>query len=99
MSETKWTPGPLHVEGPDDFGNYAICCDAERLAITVVVKNLRPSEEVAANAHLFAAVHDLNDALKDLLSEWFDGDESTKDDPFVAKAYAALAKARSEVQS
>ena len=53
-------------------------------------------EEAEANAKLIAAAPDLYKALEDFLVEWFEDDESTKDDPFADAARKALAKARGE---
>lgn len=53
------TPGPYRAEGPDLFGDYNILHPADSLAVAAVVSNMRPPEEVAANAALFGAAHDL----------------------------------------
>jgi hypothetical protein len=63
-SKIEWTAGPWHCEGPDMFGDWNILHDADRLAVAAVVSNLRPPEEVAANARLVAAVPELRDALR-----------------------------------
>lgn len=46
------TKGPWHAEGPDMFGDFNILHPADSLAVAAVVSNLRPAEEVAANARL-----------------------------------------------
>jgi hypothetical protein len=48
------TPTPWVAEGPDMFGDYNIVRgdSAEALAVAAVVSNMRPAEEVAANAAL-----------------------------------------------
>lgn len=55
MSENKHTEGPWWAEGPDDFGDYTIAPTYEPLAIGAAISNMRPAEEVAANAQLWAA--------------------------------------------
>ena len=68
MTAPKHTPGPWNSEGPDDFGDHNIHEPTCRLAIGAVVPNMRPDEEVAANARLIAAAPDMLDALHALLS-------------------------------
>lgn len=94
---TEYSPGPWRSEGPDEFGDYNILHNGDPRAVAVVVSNMRPPDEVRANARLIAAVCGLYEALDDLLSEWFDADDTgTQDDPFVARARRALAEARGE---
>ena len=50
MKQAERTPGPWTIEGPDQFGDYNIHHPADRLAIGAIVSNMRPAEEVAANA-------------------------------------------------
>nr|WP_144033761.1 hypothetical protein [Sphingomonas laterariae] len=46
------------------FGDYNIHQPDVRAAVAAVVSNLRPADEVAANAHLVAAAPDLLAQLK-----------------------------------
>lgn len=64
MSETKFTKGPYRAEGPDMFGDWNILHPADSLAVGAVVSNMRPAEEVAANANLFGAATDLYEAAE-----------------------------------
>ncbi len=57
--ETKWTDGPWNIDGPDCFGDFNILCDGDALAIAAVVSNMRPADEVAANAYLLGAAKKL----------------------------------------
>jgi hypothetical protein len=62
------SPGPWTAEGPDEiFGDYNIHEPGVRAAIGAVVSNLRPPEEVAANARLVVAAPDLLSALGDAI--------------------------------
>lgn len=63
----KHTPGPYSAEGPDMFGDYNIFHPADALAVAAVVSNMRPADEVAANAALFSAAPDLLEALREIL--------------------------------
>lgn len=67
MTAPKHTPGPWNSEGPDDFGDHNIHEPTCRLAIGAVVPNMRPDEEVAANARLIAAAPDLLETLRFLV--------------------------------
>lgn len=50
------TQGPWTAEGPDDFGDYNILPgNGESAAVAAVVSNLRPDDEVRANAAVVAA--------------------------------------------
>jgi hypothetical protein len=49
------TPLPWRIDGPDQFGDYNILHEGDSLAIGAVVSNMRPPEEVAANAALIVA--------------------------------------------
>jgi hypothetical protein len=62
-----FTPGPWRSEGPDEFGDHNIIPPDARLAVAAVVSNLRPTEEVAANARLVAAAPELYDLVKEML--------------------------------
>lgn len=68
MNETRWTEGPWRAEGPDPFGDLNILHPADALAIAAVVSNMRPAEEVVANAHLIAAAPELYDALNNTIA-------------------------------
>ena len=97
-----WTKGPWHVEGPDAFGDWNIHHPADRLAIGAVVSNLRPPAEVAANAYIFGASHDLYDALSALLKSCEAHPAFTKSSNVITAsrvraAHAALAKARGDI--
>jgi len=60
----RHSPGPWTAEGPDEiFGDYNIHEPLTRAAIGAVVSNLRPPEEVAANARLAAASPEMLAAL------------------------------------
>lgn len=59
MTEAKHTSGPYRAEGPDEFGDYNILHDGDALAVAAVVSNMRPADEVAANASLFGAAPEL----------------------------------------
>ena len=61
------TPGPWSIEGPDDFGDFNVHCARERAVVAAVVSNLRPSDEVAANAHVVSAAPEMLVQLKGLL--------------------------------
>jgi hypothetical protein len=63
MAETKFTKGPWHFEGPDQFGDYNIHEPPVRAVVAAVISNLRESEEIAANARLVAAAPELYEAL------------------------------------
>lgn len=58
---------PWHADGPDMFGDYTIQPAGEVLAVAAVVSNMRPPEEVAANAELLIrsvnSHHELIEAL------------------------------------
>lgn len=68
----KHSPLPWKIEGPDMFGDYNILHPTEAAAIGAVVSNLRPPEEVAANAALIVrAVNGLPEviaALEEIIS-------------------------------
>lgn len=79
------TPGPWRTEAADMFGDHNIVLadgGDDCRAIAAVVSNLRPPEEVAANAAVIAAAPDLLVALKvasDAINEmfrYFDGGET-----------------------
>lgn len=73
MPDAQHTPGPWEAIGPDPFGDYTIAPESEVLAVgasmcggpgtSLAVSNMRPPEEVAANASLIAAAPDLLRAL------------------------------------
>lgn len=106
MSEMKWTRGPwipqAVTKDGDERGSAFIVAD--NLGGLVGAAHAWPTEideenfaRVEANAKLIAAAPELYDALEELLSEWFDPEDTgTQDNPFVAKARRALAKARGE---
>lgn len=100
----KFTPGPWRSEGPDEFGDHNIIPPDARLAVAAVVSNLRPAEEVAANACLVAAAPELCEALKAALSHLHDIDSKLQREsheqgdryyglPALRKAEEALDKA------
>lgn len=64
MAGVKHTPGPWRADGPDWAGDFNILHPADSLAIGAVVANLRPPEEVEANAMMAAAAPEMFDALK-----------------------------------
>lgn len=112
MSETKWTPGPwrCHISHPhlgingkpsNDGIPYEYCITGSNenggSVLPILGRTHNWPENFKANANLIAAAPELFAALEELLSEWFDEEGTgTQDDPFVAKARAALAKARGE---
>lgn len=100
----RHTPGPWRAEAADMFGDHNIVLadgGDDCRAIAAVVSNLRPPEEVAANASVIAAATDLLNAL-DGLSSFLEVALVGWDDlPFpevfrkrVEAARAALAKAK-----
>lgn len=66
MSTLKATPGPYRADGPDMFGDYNLLHEGDELAVAAVVSNMRPPEEVKANADLQAASYDLYEALENI---------------------------------
>lgn len=89
MSAAQHTPGPWHAEGPDEmFGDYNIHEPAVRAAVGAVVSNLRPPEEVAANARLIAAAPEMLAELKALAAFWSE-DGSSPDEPYWTDDMAA----------
>lgn len=68
MAAAQHTPGPWSVEGPDCFGDYNIHCPGERAVVAAVISNVRPDDEVAANARLIAAATELLALLKQALA-------------------------------
>lgn len=100
MTGFMGTPGPYKAHPVDMFGDYTIVIDDNQndtLAIAAVISNMRPSDEVAANAALFGATHDLLTALEEMLSQ-FDADEFGSEGQMQAcsKARAAIARALGE---
>ena len=74
-AKTKFTPGPWHADGPDMFGDFNILHPADSLAVAAAVTNLRPPEEVHANACLLAAAPTMYAALKrqqENIRRWID---------------------------
>jgi hypothetical protein len=70
MKQAERTPGPWTIEGPDQFGDYNIHHPADRLAIGAIVSNMRPAEEVAANARFIVEAvnaYTSTDALRSAL--------------------------------
>ena len=67
MKQDGITRGPWTIEGPDQFGDFNIHHPADRLAIGAVVSNLRPSEEVAANAHFIVAACNAYEPMREAL--------------------------------
>lgn len=64
MSETKHTPGPWRLTGPDDFGDYTIQPPDAELAIAAVVNGAMnhltgDGAQHAANARMIVAAPDL----------------------------------------
>lgn len=94
--ETKFTPGPWRIDGPDCFGDFNILHDGDSLAVAAVVSNMRYADEIAGNAHLIAAAPELYAALADMTELLERVGDSRKDAPFIDAANAALAKARGE---
>ena len=68
MKQDGITRGPWTIEGPDQFGDFNIHHPADRLAIGAVVSNLRPSEEVAANAHFIVAACNAYEPMREALA-------------------------------
>lgn len=101
MGAPGTTPGPWKADPADMFGDHNVtlkdtseCC----LAIAAVVSNLRPAEEVAANANLIAASPELYDALVNA-RQWVLSFPVVVDharQTMLAQIDAALAKARGE---
>ena len=60
---SKHTPGPWNAEGPDWAGDFNIAPSSETACVAAAVSNMRPAEEVSANATLIAAAPDLLQAL------------------------------------
>lgn len=69
MKQDGITRGPWTIEGPDQFGDFNIHHPADRLAIGAVVSNLRPSEEVAANAHFIVAACNAYEPMREALTK------------------------------
>ncbi len=67
MKQDGITRGPWTIEGPDQFGDFNIHHPADRLAIGAVVSNLRPSEEVAANAHFIVTACNAYEPMREAL--------------------------------
>lgn len=63
LDQPSHTTGPWSVEGPDAFGDFNIHCQHERAVVAAVINNVRPPDEVAANARLIAAAPALLEAL------------------------------------
>lgn len=63
------TPGPWAAEPADMFGDHNIVRgdSDEALAVAAVVSNMRPADQVEANARLIAAAPDLLEALRSLV--------------------------------
>jgi len=89
-----FTKGPYYHEGPDMFGDYNILHPADSLAIGAVVSNLRPPEEVKANADLLASATDLLEALEAICSDLNDGDFVSAVQIARNAGRAAISKAR-----
>jgi len=96
MSEPKHTPGPwVAASSPSSVVGWPICGKMGRIIGDVACLHARPGTdayaEVEANAHLIAAAPDLLAALKRcvVLAAAHPGG----DDPNVARANAAIAKA------
>src|SRR3546814_7675027 len=79
MEKFKGTPGPWGVDVPDMFGDYNILHDGDALAVAAVVSNMRPAEEVAANAALVGASKDLLETLRNLYHAYVSTLESGRD--------------------
>ena len=100
MNALGFTKGPWWHRRPDPFGDYTISHDGDTLAVAAVVSNMRPPEQVRANADLIAAAPDLYEALEIVR----DADEDCRRDglprilPAMVRARidAALAKANGE---
>ena len=71
QTKGEYTPGPWHADPADMFGDHNIMRgdNEDVLAIAAVVWNMRPSDEVAANARLIAAAPEMLEALTNLLTE------------------------------
>lgn len=61
------TAGLWSVEGPDDFGDYNITHPTDALAVAAVVSNMRPADEVAANADLVGLASILPNIARELI--------------------------------
>lgn len=88
------TTGPWSVEGPDEFGDYNIHCQHERAVVAAVINNVRPPEEVAANARLIAAAPDLVKAMDEcqrFLNDLTDPDKKASGPNIIASFGNAIA--------
>lgn len=65
MTQTQHTAGPWFADKPDMFGDVNILHSADALAVAAVVSNLRPEDEIAANARLIAAAPELLEAAQE----------------------------------
>jgi len=106
-----WTAGPWIASEADWFGDHNIQSkegvetDTDHLAIAAVVSNLRPADEVAANAYLISAAPTLAEALARLLPRMGQADHLPDDAVIpvdmtmaeIRQARAALALARGGV--
>lgn len=101
-TQVKHTPGPWRVEGPDMFGDFNILHPADALAVAAVVSNMRPADEVLANANLVAAATELFEAAalalriaENWIHDQLDGTSSLEANlAELQPVHAALAKAR-----
>ena len=69
MTETKWTPGPWKIDGPDYFKNFTLTGEGETLAIAAVCngetwKMVGKFGRHCANARLIAAAPDMAEAIR-----------------------------------
>lgn len=85
MKQAERTPGPWTIEGPDQFGDYNIHHPADRLAIGAIVSNMRPAEEVAANARFIVEAVNAYTSTEALRSALARCERAMK--PFAAKVY------------
>lgn len=93
----KHTPGPWHAKGPDDFWDFNILHDGDSLAVAAVVSNMRPLDEISANARLVAAAPELLAALQDCVAVMeLDLAGLRVIQPELNQARAALAAARGD---
>ena len=97
MSGGKHTPGPWTVAGPS--GDLEIWSREAHKSIAFLASYPDPANE-AANARLIAAAPELLEALEGLM-EWREEIRAdlrlhTSPDALLAKAHAAIAKARGE---
>ena len=94
MKQDGITRGPWTIEGPDQFGDFNIHHPADRLAIGAVVSNLRPSEEVAANAHFIVAACNAYEPMREVLANLSDKTAHLVDAIEIAPSATNYCKAR-----